>query len=105
MTAVETRSKFNDRLRVPLNVVEQGHQSSEGVSDRVGAAMPIEDINHLKSLAMISRTRVVKEKAQPPILDSNPKLTLPIATSICIGSVSDEEGVRAPGANSSERRW
>jgi hypothetical protein len=82
--AIEARAKLHNRLRIPLNVVEKGHKSRERVRDRVGAAVAIENINHFKSLAVKTRTSVLEKKAKPPILDSNPELTLPIATGLRI---------------------
>jgi hypothetical protein len=44
----------------------------------------IENVHHFETLAMKTRTRVLEKKAKPPILDSNPKLTLPITTGLAV---------------------
>ena len=80
----KTRPKFDDRLGVALDIIEKGHQSSESIHDRVRTAVAIEDINHLKTFPMEAQSSVLKQKAKPPIPNSNPKLTLSIATGLSI---------------------
>ena len=50
--AVEARAKLHNRLRIPLNVVEEQHKSRECVCDRVGVTVAIKNINHFKTLAV-----------------------------------------------------
>jgi len=50
--AVEARAKLHNRLRIPLNVVEEQHKSRERICDRVGATVAIENINHFKTLVV-----------------------------------------------------
>ena len=74
-----------------MDVVKKGHESCECISDRVRTTVSIEHVNHLKAFAMKTGSSVVKKKVKPPILESNSKLTLPIATGLSIGRVSDEK--------------
>jgi hypothetical protein len=57
----------------------------------------IEHVNHLEAFAMKTGSSVVKKKAEPPILESNSKLTLPITTGLSVGRVRDEKGIRTTG--------
>jgi hypothetical protein len=94
---LETRPKFHNRLDVTLDVVKKGHESCERSSDRVRTTVAIEHVNHLEAFAMKTGSSVVKKKTEPPILESNSKLTLPITTGLSIGRVSDEKGIRTMG--------
>ena len=91
------RPKFYDRLGVALDVVKKGHESCELISDRVKMAVPVKRVNHLEAFAMKTGSSVVKKKAEPPILESNLKLTLPITTGFSVGRVSDEKGIQTMG--------
>jgi hypothetical protein len=58
----------------------------------------IEDIDHLKTFPVEVQPSVLKQKATPPIPNSNPKLTLPIATGHSVQRISDEKVIRTSGA-------
>jgi hypothetical protein len=94
---LKTRPKFHNRLGVTLDVVKKGHESCERISDRVRTTVAIEHVNHLEAFAMKTGSSVVKKKVEPPILESNLKLTLPITTGFSVGRVSDEKGIRTMG--------
>lgn len=80
-----------------MDVVKKGHESCECISDRVRTTVAIEHINHLEAFAMKTGSSVVKKKAEPPILESNSKLTLQITTGLSVGRVSDEKGIQTTG--------
>jgi hypothetical protein len=61
-------------------------------------AVAIEDINHLKTFPAETRTSVFKQKTKPPIPNGNLKQTLPIATGLSVGRISDEKVLRTLGA-------
>jgi len=94
---LKTRTEFHDRLGVALDIIKKGHESCECISDRVRTAVAIEHVNHLKAFAMKTRTSDFKKKVEPPILESNSKLTLPIMTGLSVGRVSDKKGFRTTG--------
>ena len=94
---LEMRPKFHNRLDVTLDVVKKGHESCECSSDRVRTTVAIEHVNNLEAFAMKMGSSVVKKKTEPPILESNSKLTLLITTGLSVGRVSDEKGIRTTG--------
>jgi hypothetical protein len=87
------RTKLVDPLRITLPVVEEGQQGGESVRDGRGAEVFVKDLNHLKALVKVSRTRVLKEKLGGAVFQSGPDLTLPVLASESIGRIRDEGSV------------
>jgi hypothetical protein len=83
--AVEPRSKLENRLRRALHVVEKGQESPERIRNRVRPAMLVQDVKHLKSLAVIKSPLVIEEEPKRTLADRRPNLTLPEKTSSNVG--------------------
>ena len=95
---VEAGTELHNRLGITLNIVEEGHKNREGICDGVRMTVVIEDINHFKTFSMEAGTSILKQEAEPPILDGNAKPALPITTGLSVGRVSDQFVIRLAGA-------
>ena len=95
---VEAGTELHNRLGITLNIVEEGHKSREGIYDGVRMTVVIEDINHFKNFSVEAGTSILKQEAEPPILDGNAKPALPITTGLSVGRVSDQFVIRLAGA-------
>ena len=74
----------------PQTVATAPDPQTEQVSQRLTAsqqakAVAIEDIQHFKTFPVETGPSVLEQKAKPPIPNSNPTLTLPIARIIAEG--------------------
>jgi hypothetical protein len=90
-------TKLVDPLFVTLPVIEERHQGGECVGNRGGAKVVLEDLKHLKTLVVESRTHVLKEKPGGAVLQGRTELTLPELTGKRIHRIRDKGTIRACG--------
>jgi hypothetical protein len=84
-----------DPLLVTLPVIEERQQGGEGVGNGGGPEVVLEDLEHLKTLVVESRTSVLKEKPGGAILQGRMELTLPELAGKRIRRIRDKGTVRA----------
>ncbi len=78
-----------------LRVIEQGEKSGERVRNQGGMEMVLEDLEHLKTLAIECGTGVLEEEARRPILEGSPKLTFPKLAGKGVPRISQQQFIQA----------
>jgi hypothetical protein len=79
---IKTRTKLHDGLRIALDVIEEGHEGSEGVGHSTRTTVLVECREHLKTLFTIQLPLVVEQEPKGAILDGRtdqaPRLDSPL---------------------------
>ena len=87
---LEAGTKLVDPLLVTLPVIEERQQGGEGVGNGGGPEVVLEDLEHLETLVLESRTSVLKEKPGRAALQGRTELTLPELAGKHIRRIRDE---------------
>jgi hypothetical protein len=83
-----------DALLVTLCVVKQGEEGGKRVRDRRRTEVVLKDLEHFKALAIKRGPHILVQETSGAILDSRPKLTLPILAGESVPCVRQKELIR-----------
>jgi hypothetical protein len=97
---LEAGTKLVDPLFVTLPVIEERQQGGESVGNGRGAEVVLEDLEHLETLVVERRPRVLKEKPGGAVLQGRTELTLPKLAGKRIHRIRDKGTIRTGGGKS-----
>ena len=76
----KTRTKLHDGLQTALTVIEERHESSEGIGHSIRTTVLVKCREHLKTLSIIQCPFVFEQKLKGTILDRRADQTFPDLT-------------------------
>ncbi len=77
---IKTRAKLHDGLKIALDVIEEGHEGSEGGGLSIRTTVVVKCCKHLQTLSIIQHPLVFEQEPKGTILDGRADQNLPDST-------------------------